>query len=652
MLHMVNTHGKFPGDAKHNAYYAADGLDVGDATKEEVEKYRLVALHKRNKPDIDAPGRKSESSTSAVQADQHDTDKQHRRNEESRGQDSSRDREKDRGSRNREAEVKDSRMSSRDAKKEKSTSSVERRRTDDKKDERSKEKSTSSVERRRTDDKKDERSKKKNTSSVERRRADDKRDDRAKGKGTSSTSHDELDEEERDMRKMEEIQRRMEGRRAARESERAHAGIGGEKQLKSTLPSAYGSEASQNIDASVRGGMEAVGERGVSKMASFTPRELMAADIEQRKLARKWASESISDTAVVTQSTTDRGSVRQKAVKKAAEKIKAMSKEIVAQSLVNQEAIASQYPPIIDESVSSTVRLGRALVSGALGKRNDDPKLFEATVELQECSVVLHSTRKKAKAPVSAPPPNSIDSDVEGEDQYDVVMSQSTADTGVNIELPGCVPETAEEKMEVEAVKDQNDRRGDNRDKETVAGEVYIAMSEPSLADIPTAPGTVATPVLSLSDEVEMTSSFRDTLRTEVTGDSVMEIASTSVKDKEMRPDERRRILHDVDKAELMRKEIWKTNPEFASVSSILGAVCGENRMTMKDKAKDELAIGKASVEGGKQSTKKDIQQEISRVEKERCEETMTSADEKVDGECEMEILENPETVVIGDVEM
>jgi len=35
---MVNTHGKFPGDAKHNAYYAADGSDVRDATKEEVKK--------------------------------------------------------------------------------------------------------------------------------------------------------------------------------------------------------------------------------------------------------------------------------------------------------------------------------------------------------------------------------------------------------------------------------------------------------------------------------------------------------------------------------------------------------------------------------------------------------------------------------------
>jgi len=166
---------------------------------------------------------------------------------------------------------------------------------------------------------------------------------------------------------------------------------------------------------------------------SHTPPELMAADIEQKEYARKRASESTSDMAMVPQNTTDRISVQQKAVKKAGDKIRSMSKE-VAQSLANQDAIASQYPPIVDESVSSTVRLGGALVSGALGRKNDDPKIFEATVKLQECSVVLHSTRRKAKTPVSAPPPNSIDSDVEGKEHDDVGMSQFTTDTGVNIE--------------------------------------------------------------------------------------------------------------------------------------------------------------------------------------------------------------------------
>jgi len=53
ILHMVNTHRKLPVGAKRNAYYAADGTDLRDATKEEIEKYRLAAMHKRKKPDAD-----------------------------------------------------------------------------------------------------------------------------------------------------------------------------------------------------------------------------------------------------------------------------------------------------------------------------------------------------------------------------------------------------------------------------------------------------------------------------------------------------------------------------------------------------------------------------------------------------------------------
>jgi len=48
-------------------------------------------------------------------------------------------------------------------------------------------------------------------------------------------------------------------------------------------------------------------------------------------------------------------------------------------SLAVQDFVAAQYPPV-EEVVSSTVRLGRALVSGALGMRTDDPILFETAV--------------------------------------------------------------------------------------------------------------------------------------------------------------------------------------------------------------------------------------------------------------------------------
>jgi len=61
ILHTVNTHRKFPVDARHNEYYAADGSDLRDATTGEVEKYRLVASHKRRKPESACD--KSESAT-------------------------------------------------------------------------------------------------------------------------------------------------------------------------------------------------------------------------------------------------------------------------------------------------------------------------------------------------------------------------------------------------------------------------------------------------------------------------------------------------------------------------------------------------------------------------------------------------------------
>jgi len=88
------------------------------------------------------------------------------------------------------------------------------------------------------------------------------------------------------------------------------------------------------------------------------------------------------------------------------------------------------------------VRLGKALVSGALGRRTDDPKIFGAAVNIIECSVKLQTTNKKAKAPVSASPRNSIDSGAEGEaasndTTCEVQLSQSATDLGTQIDLPG-----------------------------------------------------------------------------------------------------------------------------------------------------------------------------------------------------------------------
>jgi len=83
ILHMVNTHRKFPVDAKHNAYYAADGSDLRDATGEEIEKYRQAAAHKHRKPDAESSCEKSESATMTHPGRKVDTT--HLRKEEDRG---------------------------------------------------------------------------------------------------------------------------------------------------------------------------------------------------------------------------------------------------------------------------------------------------------------------------------------------------------------------------------------------------------------------------------------------------------------------------------------------------------------------------------------------------------------------------------------
>jgi len=119
-----------------------------------------------------------------------------------------------------------------------------------------------------------------------------------------------------------------------------------------------------------------------------------------------------------------------------------------AESLAVQDFVARQYPPA-ERNVSSTMRMGRSLVSGALGMRLDDPKYFEATVKLPECTVILQSTRRKAKIPVSAPPPNSIESERDLSESGDLQLSQSATDIGVFVELPGAGVDPMKQKMNI-----------------------------------------------------------------------------------------------------------------------------------------------------------------------------------------------------------
>jgi len=150
-------------------------------------------------------------------------------------------------------------------------------------------------------------------------------------------------------------------------------------------------------------------QRAPRKTAS-AKKKTGTAEMTQRNAPRQWAAEEVSDTTVVTQSTGEKGSMRQRGVKKLTVKRPAEAAE-VAQATGVQDFIALQYPSM-DEGVSSTVRLGRAFVFGALGRRMDDPKWFDAAANITECSVRLLTTSMKAKAPVLVPPPNSIYSEM------------------------------------------------------------------------------------------------------------------------------------------------------------------------------------------------------------------------------------------------
>jgi len=341
MLHMVNTHGKFPVDARHNAYYAADGSDLRDATKEEIKKYRLAALHKRKKPDADPTWGKGGSSASTTRGDRRARESSPQHGVKRHSTNSSRDRGKDRGSRNREAEVKDKRDSSRDTRKGNETSSTEGRKNDARKDEGARHKDASSTERCNKKDKKPARIRKNKELSTERGGTDTKKGENRSDQPGSG----EVDKDERDRRNVEEIQRRMEARKAARESERARAA------QTEVIPSLAIHAAVVAVkppviitDKSVEG--TATATRRASGKAGRTTGDALSADAGQREQAKQWAEDDTSTTSTVTQSTVEKGSTRSKAVsKKSSERHQTTSTED-KRNFYAQDFIASQYPSV------------------------------------------------------------------------------------------------------------------------------------------------------------------------------------------------------------------------------------------------------------------------------------------------------------------
>jgi len=184
ILHMVNTHKKYPNDVKHNTFYPADGTNLRDATAEEVKKYRLAATHKRRRPEVEAPRDKTETTACATRGDKKDDVKTNKRDESKHRDESGRQRDKIPETRNKSTEEKSGRTTSQDSRKG---------------DEGSRSRGRNEGMRRES----------------ERRHGDRLSDQEEKGGGDAV----ELDEDERDRRKMAEIRRRIDERITAKSLE-------------------------------------------------------------------------------------------------------------------------------------------------------------------------------------------------------------------------------------------------------------------------------------------------------------------------------------------------------------------------------------------------------------------------------------------------
>jgi len=266
----------------------------------------------------------------------------------------------------------------------------------------------------------------------------------------------------------------------------------------------------------------------------------MTAESKQREEARLWAAGEVSDTAVVTQSTGEKVSTRQRGGKKTANKKTTDVAEVATATYV-QNFVASQYPPI-DEGVSSTVRLGRAFVSGALGRRPDDPKLFDASVNITECSVRLLTTSKKAKTLVSAPPPNSIDSEMDRGDNSDAHLSQSATDLDVHIELPSV-------------------------SAECTFRDMVGAVDEEIISETPAAPGVVVTPVVATAVAIVMTteSGMSGTIGS---SGGVKEVSERIPSPRSVVLAKYNQILKEIEASTLAQEELQRSEPDLASAAS------------------------------------------------------------------------------------
>jgi len=376
ILHMVNTHMKFPTDAKHNAYYKADGSDLRDATPEEKEKYRLAAQHKRKKPEPESPCGKVGNT---IAAQENKSKVEEKRNSDQRRRDVENPRDRDeRGVHRKGSEDKSGRTPSRDSAKGRGSDHRDRSRT--------------------------------GGSLRDEDNGHEKRTNLSDGKAKGEA--DGVDDDERDRLEVAEIMRRIEERKAAKQLEASRSSRKEKGRVDTVADVSHGKDKTGSSDVARTTDKIVADAQRMTKKAGAGRITATVSHVTQREAARSWAAEESTDCSTVARSTTEKSSTRSKAVKKNKEAKPTVVNETM-ESIEAQNFIAAQYPPV-DEGVLSATRLGRALVSGALGRCTDDPQMFDAAVGIVECSVVLRTTKVKAKTPVSNPPPNSIDSDVEG----------------------------------------------------------------------------------------------------------------------------------------------------------------------------------------------------------------------------------------------
>jgi len=375
-----------------------------------------------------------------------------------------------------------------------------------------------SIERGRTDTRKGERSKEK-SGRVEEQKGKDHQDE---------AGLKEMDEDERDRRNLEDIQRRMEARKLARDVESAKS-----------LPDSHATtEAVTTIGTTIGKNVvekTTTSRRNKTKVGCVADKPA-SSDVGQRAAARQWAEGDTSNETSSTRSRDEKGLRRPRTTPQEIND-KPVDPTIKDQeNLYAQEFIALQYSAA-KEGVSSTERLGLSFVSGAMGRRTDDPKMFETSVELIDCSAPFRTTKEKAQVEVSNPPPNSIDSEVEEDESRGVHLSQSTTDMGVQIELPEGNAEIGDQEV------------GGTIDKGLSKGVGIAGESS-------TTSGSMGTPSRLCHEGGSMTEVKKATPRSVILS-------------------EYNKLIEEIDASALMQEELRRTEPNLASASSFLNIVCG-----------------------------------------------------------------------------